>query len=417
MSTKVSRQTLTVFLFCSSFSFLLWLVAGWAVGVDHPLYHPWDDQYTLQAQAWAKGMLDLEPTPKQIELVKFKGRLYNSFPPTPAIFEFLLNPLFESKTPIAFFLYVASYASFVMAAFFLAKFGVSASAALFLSFAVIFCGNALYPMAHGGVWYQAQIYALFLGVLSFFLAAYGGRFWGSCFLSLGLAVGCRPFYLFYFPLLILVLHKYRGKNFKSLALQSLCWGMPVMIVLALHNYVRFGIVWEFGHNFLPNMGRQKDLFALRYFVRNIYYVFFAVPEVDTTAKTFLLANPMGNAFWFCNPLFAWILIRTVFGKYKHKSYLLLVLATLWFPLLAHESNGWIQFGYRYAIDLFLWSLVIVALNSKALIFSLRSLLFVSIFSAGVNLWGAHWRHKVLSHQEIMNSFRDLSCATCQWFQN
>jgi hypothetical protein len=55
--------------------------------------------------------------------------------------------------------------------------------------------------------------------------------------------------------------------------------------------------------------------------------------------------------------------------------------------------GWVQFGYRYALDFmpFLWLLIAIALRRHRLdIYHPTTPLWLIVAGTLVNLWGAYW---------------------------
>lgn len=82
---------------------------------------------------------------------------------------------------------------------------------------------------------------------------------------LACAVGCRPFQILYFPVLLILMISTWKKNehdFKVVKKIKSDWykGIPCFLVALSYfilNYARFGSIFEFGHNYLPEFTRTE----------------------------------------------------------------------------------------------------------------------------------------------------------------
>ena len=211
---RVFTRRLALYLCLFIASCFLWLSAlaiqGGHVSV---LSHNPYDQHTRQAQAWLHGRVSLSQAPAYLEIASFEGHSFDSFPPTPTLVELPLVLLFGDATPS----YLVLYLFAVLALFSLydlgVKMGLCRTRAALLSLCFIFGTNVFVSVATGGVWAQGQIYG-------FCLTVFALRWISSrpaiAYLALSLAIGCRPFYFFYFPLLIVLdLHWGNGSRRES----------------------------------------------------------------------------------------------------------------------------------------------------------------------------------------------------------
>jgi hypothetical protein len=145
----------------------------------------------------------------------------------------------------------------------------------------------------------------------------------------------------------------------------------------VYNYVRFGNVLEFGHNYLPEFMRMPaGQFGTEYFKPNYENLMKEIPKLSVEGLSF---NRFGFAFWVANVLFVLTAAALLFcafhnvkSLYQKKSYsrktvnvfkdikegfvpevvilTVLMIFHIVFLLLHKTLGGW-QFGSRYTVDL------------------------------------------------------------------
>ena len=369
-------------------SFSLWL-SGLAVRGAHvsPLSHNPFDQHTRQAQSWLHGRMDLKQAPSYLEIAAFEGRSFSSFPPTPSLLELPLVLLFASATPSYLLLYLLGATALFSLYELGVKMGLRKVQACILSLCFIFGTNVFVSMVTGGVWAQGQIYG-------FCLAIVGLRWISSrpalAYVALVFAVGCRPFYFFYLPLFVVLDLRWGKRRVGQIFRTAVLSLFPYMIVMALFNWARFHNPLEFGHAYLPWSRQLKNgIFSLAYLPSNLFHTFINLPTIG--GKThFLEFHGRGTAFVLNNPIVGLGIagLSSPFLEKEIRGTATLVLLTVWFCLLLHESNGWFQFGLRYSIDV----APIAALGAIAAFRSFRdgAILALLLFSVCVNLYGLWW---------------------------
>lgn len=384
----VSRRCVAHFLLLIV-SFFLWQLSLFIQG-GHPsiLSHNPYDQHTRQAQAWLHGRMTIDYAPAYLEIASFEGRSFNSFPPTPSLFELPLILLFGDATPSYLMLYMFASLALISLYDLGVKMRLRSSRAAALSVCLIFGTNVLVSVATGGVWAQGQIYG-------FCLAIFALR-WISprpalAYLALSLAVGCRPFYFFYFPLLIVLDYQWSKRHPGRIIRTAVLSFFPYVAAMALYNWARFHNPAEFGHTYLPWSRQLKNgVFSLAYLPGNFFHTFINLPTFG--GKThFLEFHGRGTAFVLNNPIVALGIagLSSPFVKKEVRSAAVLVLAIVGFCLLLHESNGWYQFGLRYCIDI----APIAAIGAIAAFRSLRhdaTIIGLTLFSVGINFYGIWW---------------------------
>ena len=320
--------------------------------------HDPHDSYTLQAQAWLNGKVYLENGADYtwLELAIYNGQYFVSFPPVPSVVMLPFVLLFGGNTPNN--LLVAVYAMVAVCGAYRAcrSQGLSSRQSCFWAFAAVMCSNMLEISTNGGVWLQAQ--ALNMAILCWAIdCALRGRR-TAAFLLTALAVGCRPFSLFYFPLFI-VYFLYCDKSIKK-TLKSLL--IPCLVALAIgaaygwYNYIRFGNPLEFGHNYLPEfLEAENGQFHLSYLGNNLSNIFLrGITLADDGSLVFPQFD--GFLFYVVNPFFLIAAIQLAKDIWRRRitppmGAALACLAANLLCLCLHKTFGGYQFGARYTVDL------------------------------------------------------------------
>lgn len=325
-------------------------------------HNSWDS-YTLQALAWRDGRLDLGQNYSYLEIAVFEGKYYVSFPPTPTLVMLPLTFIFGNNTPnnIVVMLYAIITAIVVYKVLLMVNFkNISAAC---LSSLIVFGSNALWMSTVGGVWFQAQLLNMLLLWLAIYFSLKDKR--AAAYAMVALAVGCRPFSLFVFPVLFVFflmrdLKDKPKKDFRSILLTSLsqlkCLIIPAIIgagYMAL-NYARFGSVFEFGHNYLPEFLNDPQ-FGLHYIPQNLKNLLLTFVGFDGNGQ---LTFPIFNGFFLfiANPIFIITFAAFIRDIVKKRVDITMIVSTvcvigILIATCAHKTLGGWQFGARYTVDM------------------------------------------------------------------
>ncbi|MDO4567712.1 MAG: hypothetical protein Q4B99_02000 [Clostridia bacterium] len=329
------------------------------------LQHNAWDSYTLQAMAWREGRLDLGRNYDHLELACYEGLYYVSFPPTPTLVMLPLTYIFGYNTPnnIVVMLYAIGAAIFIYRSLLLAA--IRPMHAALLSALAVFGSGAMWMSTIGGVWFQAQLLNLLLCSAAVYCALKNRRF--AAYLLVAFAVGCRPFSLLVFPVFFIAFLSMdcdglKGKPFREIARAALTqWKYllaPALVGVAymVFNYVRFGNVFEFGHNYLPEfLEAEHGQFNIVYIPQNLYNILLRFVWFEPNMQ---LDYPLFDGFCFivANPIFIIFLSRLIADIVRKRmepvriaanAAMLLILILL----CAHKTFGGWQFGARYTVDL------------------------------------------------------------------
>lgn len=335
------------------------------------LSHNCWDSYSLQAMSWLSGRLDMGKNYEWLELAVYNGKYYLSFPPLPSVVMLPLVLLFGERTPSN--LVSALYGIFtaMIACKILKKAGMKQDRAVFFAIAYVWGSNMLWMSTSGGVWFLAQGLNMLLLTACVYFAQQKMRV--AAYSMAALAVGCRPFSACMF--LPLMAYFYMADKDRPMAdrirgqIRSLIIPAFIALCYMLYNYVRFGDVLEFGHNYLPEFtGSEKGQFSLSYILPNLYNLLLR----PVTLKAGLtLEYPLfdGFMFYIANPMFLiWFagVAKDVWEKKLDGVRLCIVIAILAELLLlcAHKTLGGWQFGARYTVDMLPMALMYLLLKKE-----------------------------------------------------
>jgi hypothetical protein len=152
------------------------------------------------------------------------------------------------------------------------------------------------------------------------------------------------------------------------------------------NQARFDDPFEFGHTHLQIKWRGRiqtwGLFNYHYLARNLAIFLTALPWL-TAAAPFVKIGGHGLALWFTTPN----LLFTLWPKRISPSLIGLYLAVACVALLdlCYQNTGWIQFGYRFALDYMALLFALLALGGRR--FG-PGFYLLMLFALAVNLFGA-----------------------------
>ena len=376
------------------------LCASLDLGIlDHSPY----DSYTLQAMAWRDGRIALTQDYSWLEIARFEGKYYISFPPFPSAPMLLLSFVFGENTPsraVSMAMVLLSYGfGYAIAR----KRGLArAPSAFAAAFLVAGCNMAEYAL-YGGVWNIAQAMAFALTAGAFAAALTKGKLAaGGSLVLIACAVGCRPLQAAYVPILLTMAYQSLRERYGRRALREL---LPLLIAPALiaaayglYNYARFRNPLEFGHTYLPEfLESEFGQFDWRYMGTNLRNIL-RLPFIQDGRLSFPTAY--GFAFWLCNPMYplyaASYIMAEIAGEARARDRIVFASVALHFAAtLCHKSFGGVQFGTRYLCDM------IPAMYCFWLIGRRRGRIERGVTAAamawaiGFNAYGAWWFHQLV----------------------
>ncbi|MCC6625693.1 MAG: hypothetical protein IT385_30945 [Deltaproteobacteria bacterium] len=269
---------------------------------------------------------------------------------------------------------------------------------LWLTFAFAFGTVAFFSSVRGEVWFTALVFGVAIN-LGFMLAALDLKHPILAGLMLGLGFGTRTPILFcgmffawqlFFPgNRWFLVGDDKAAAWRGLVLKGALFALPLVMVLgalALYNEARFGEAGEFGHAYLSGGAydrvRDHGMFSFTYLNRNLLSGLVAMPRF-TSEPPYVLVSNHGLGLFVTTPLL-FLLMRPVAMPPIRRALWLTVLAAA-VPGFFYQNTGWIQFGYRFALDYLPYVFALLAVEDKPIGTKVKVLIIVGIL---VNLFGA-----------------------------
>jgi len=264
----------------------------------------------------------------------------------------------------------------------------------------------------GSSWHVNQMVTSFLGTLGIYIIFKKKRttkeyLISSIIFSLALIGRFTVVMLLALPIFLYCLDYFSTKkltfNLKFLKKFILIFFVPLIFFISIssfYNYIRFEDPLEFGYSYihespyLAKIRNENGLSSFKNLINNSRYMLFELPSFDISNKPRLNFNLNGNSIFFLTPPFLAAFLAKPFRVKKRKLILDPYIFSLWsvsiitiVPSLMHYSSGWMQFGYRYSLDItvLLLLLSLFGVKGKANIFYTAGVLFsIVIYLIGIN---------------------------------
>jgi hypothetical protein len=359
------------------------------------------DQYVFLARRLLEGRLDVDNLPARYgDYVSWQGHKYLPFGPFPAVLLVPFLLLINVGMPMVLVGYVFSAINVVLFYHVLSAAGISDERRHWATL-LYFCGTPyLSVMLVGISTYLAHVIVTTFLLLSI-REALGRRRGLLVGLYLGLAAAARLTALFSLPFFILMLWHQRTSNEKQNApavqLPALIVGLLAPLLLVCwYNYARFGNPMETGfgkavlYSDVLDKARSVGLFSFAHIPKNLFMMLFQGPEPvggDGAAVLrfpYIVPSRWGMGLFFTSPALVYI-FRAPRADRLVRACWLATLATI-VPLITYYGIGYVQFGYRYALDFMPFLILLAALGLPSPM-TARGRALVAL-SVAINLWGA-----------------------------
>jgi hypothetical protein len=318
----------------------------------------------LHGRTWI-AIADLPPGSIGVNDVILAGdNFYVPFAPFPAIF---FMPLVAIIGPVTADVYETGINAVLAASclglgwWLLGRIGVGRLRDRFLLVVLLgFSTQIWWVTTRGGVWHTGQLIATGLTLLCLIELTYGRRGWligllaGFAFLSRApLAFAVPAYALLLAGDAIWVPRRWPWRNWIGLALGVL----PSVAFFFLYNQLRFGSPLESGYALatLPEWLealRRQGLFSTSHIGTNLDYLFTHLPKpyksLGDLQFPFFKPDGLGMSIFLTSPglLYA---IRAPWRS-SRTWWLALAAILVLIPTLLYYGGGWLQYGYRYALD-------------------------------------------------------------------
>ena len=352
------------------------------------------------ADAFLNARLHLLDTPFYFEeLIQKDGLSYTIYPPMPAV---LLIP-FVAVWGLSFSQIIASIAlgSVNVSLVFLLMRRLTESLSKQIWMTLLFAFGTIYwyTTTIGSVWYFAHIVSIFFLLLAL-IETFGKRrvfligvLLGASYFSRIPTVLTLPFFIVMLSDLWLpassesaFINRIRIKPIFLLAL-----GVGVFVCLNfLYNYLRFGTPFDVAYS-LHTVSEAKakvspwfdqGLLSLSY-IQHHLYTFLLHPPALIDGWPYVVPSKAGLSVLLTTPLFVFAFAAGIRNRLALACWLAIIPTAL--LIFSKSGTGWTQFGYRYALDFYLFLLLLTVKGTPDRLRWYHKLLIV--LGILVNLWG------------------------------
>jgi hypothetical protein len=268
-----------------------------------------------------------------------------------------------------------------------------------------------FAAVQGSVWFAAHMVAVPL-IAFYLLASIDAERPATAGLLLGLAFMTRPTTLLLGSFFVLealrasrkgveepasedtstarvVLDFLRGTSWRVALPKVARFVVPLLAVGCVamaFNEARFGDPFEFGHNLLQVGWRGRiekwGLFNYHFMAKNLAIFTSSLPWLSREAP-YVKLSAHGLALWVTTPA----LLLVLFPKRVDARYVALAIAVL--PVvvlnLMYQNSGWLQFGYRFALDYMPALFAMLALCGRRF---RAGFVVLCLFAVAINVFGA-----------------------------
>jgi Gpi18-like mannosyltransferase len=214
---------------------------------------------------------------------------------------------------------------------------------------------------NGQVWFTAQITATTFLLLSL-LEIFGKKRPAWAAFWLGMAALARPPALLALPALAWLLHE--DRSWRKIA-QGVIPLAAIGILMGFYNFARYGNPLELGYRYmqleqlLARRVAETGSFNFVYLSDNLYNAFIKLPQWQTRWP-YAVMDGWGMSMIVSTPVLGFIFSAPWRQKAVQAMGAAAILVAL--PSLFYYNTGYLQAGYRYALDFLPFLLVIVAIS-------------------------------------------------------
>lgn len=394
-----ARSELRFIVVLSILLLVLFVVSGSRYDAGRPDFFYLADAF-LHGRTWIDQAFGLQ------DVVRVGDHVYLPFSPFPGIAYMplvaVLGPASASKLGTLIDAGLATVAVVILVAL-ARRLGISSRQdRLWVALLLALSTPVWWLVTRGGVWHEAQLLATVL-TLGALLESFGRRRGWVLGLLAGAGLLTRATLLLAVPFYGWVLltggSTLLPRDLRRVRVADIVGFVAPVAVAGLftlwYNDVRFGSPLESGYAlavlppFLEQL-REEGLFSVQHVGMNLDYLLVHLPRFSTTFP-FLEPDGFGMSIFLTSPG----LLLAARADWRSPRVLVLALTAVLvlIPTLLYYGGGWLQYGYRYALDSipFVLAVVAMAVARHGLPWWGRLLIVAGI---AVNLIGVYWAYRL-----------------------
>jgi hypothetical protein len=349
------------------------------------------DHFVRLADAMMDGRLYLENPPSWLELIRIEDKGYVINPPAPVIFVFpwvAIWGLSTNQAIISMLVGAAAIGLFWVAA---TQMGWSLRFKAAITALLAFGTNFWWVTTEGSVWMLAHVSAVFFLMAALVETTGRNRPWLVGIL-VGLAGLSRLPTFLAFPFFAYTVGA--GSADRRIMIHRLVWfGLALGVMgglYLLYTYGEYGaltIGYERGH-YMDEPWFAEGLFDLSYIPRHLEAIFFFTP-VRVDEFPYFKPSYMGLGLFLTTPALLYMFRARLNNRLVLAALAGLVLIAI--PIVTYGATGWLQFGYRFGLDLLPFMAILVASGMHYRLDRLK--VAAIVLSCAICLWGTLSFHK------------------------
>ena len=247
----------------------------------------------------------------------------------------------------------------------------------------------------GTIWFYAHVVAEF-GMLLALVEFFGQRRFALIGFYMGLAFLSRQATILGSSFFLGWLLWERPERWLQKGLSFGLGFAPPFLFQSWFNWARFGEPMESGYmlqNYYSSVQapaiEKYGLFNTSYIPKHLKLIFTGMPDF-LPEFPFVRPNPEGMNIWLTTPAFFALFAANWLDIFVILSGLAAFAISL--PAMIYTATGWVQFGYRYALDYLPFLFIAIASGLQRMPKILAWILIV--LSVLVNIWGVYWSVKL-----------------------
>jgi hypothetical protein len=343
------------------------------------------DHFVRLTDAFFHGRLYLENAPSWLELARYGDKGYVINPPAPTLFLMPWVAIWGLSTNQVI---VSMLVGAVAVGFFwiaVTQLGWSFRFRIAMTVLVAFGTNFWWVTNTGSVWMMAHVSAVFFLMAALVETTSKNRPWLVALLA-GLAGLSRLPVFLTFPFFAYAL--VWKTDTRQAIISRLAVFAGVLAVMGglylLYTYGEYGTLnlgYERGQ-FVNEPQFSKGLFNISYIPRQLNAIFIKGPEFSDSYP-FFKPSWVGMGLFFTTPALFYMFSANLKDKLALAAFGGLVLTSI--PMLTYGVVGYLQFGYRFSLDILPFMVILVASGMRYRLDWLK--IAVIVLSVGINIWG------------------------------